>query len=201
MKSLFITMEGIEACGKSTQAKLLYQTLLTQNIDAVWTREPGGTPVSEQIRSILLDPQNTEITPETELLLYLAARNQHTAQVILPALHSGKFVICDRYSDSTLAYQGSARKIGIDKIIHINNFATYGLVPDLTFIIDIPIEVYKERIKGRVIDRIEAESVDFHKTVREAFLDIVKSDERYVLIDGTKSIQEIQSDIWQSLAI
>jgi len=199
MKSLFITFEGIEGCGKSTQAMLLHKALTHQGIANLWTREPGGTPISEMIRHILLDPKNTEMTHETELLLYIASRSQHTFQVIVPALKSGKFVICDRFTDSTLAYQGAARKIDIDTIRPINLFATRGLMPDMTFVIDLPIDVAKERLATRTVDRMEAESAEFHQTVRDAFLDLAKKDQRYKIVDGNRDVEVIHNEIWQLL--
>ena len=195
--SLFITFEGIEGSGKSTQVNLLKEALRSKGLEVFVTREPGGPPISEKIREILLDPENHEMTPETELLLYLAARNQHTAQWILPALKKGQFVICDRYFDSTIAYQGVARKLDLNTIQNINEFATYSLKPDVTFVIDIPVEMSKDRLIGKKLDRIEAESIDFHKAVREAFLDISKKSDRYVVIDGRKEIKKIQKEIYE----
>ena len=190
-KPLFITFEGIEACGKSTQAKMLNDYLIAKGQKVLLTREPGGPNISEKIRSILLDPENKEMTAETELLLYLASRNQHTAEWILPALNEGNIVICDRYFDSTFAYQGVARKIDLDIIKQINNFATFGLVPDITFVLDISVEMSILRQKGKKLDRMESESIDFHEAVRRAYLEIAKENNRYVIIDGSKNVDEI----------
>ena len=196
MKSLFITFEGIEACGKSTQAKLLQNALNLKNIAVLLTREPGGPHISEKIRELLLDSQHTEMTSETELLLYLAARNQHTAQWILPALKNNKCVICDRYFDSTFAYQGAARKIDLKMIEFINDFATYNLKPDLTFIIDIPVQISQERLIGKKLDRIEFESVEFHNNVREFYLQTAKKSNRYIIIDGNNKIEDVHNKIF-----
>ena len=195
--NLFITFEGIEGSGKSTQVNLLKEALESDGHEVFVTREPGGPAISEKIREILLDPENKEMTSETELLLYLASRNQHTSQWILPALQKGQFVICDRYFDSTLAYQGVARKLEISMIQKINNFATYGLKPDITFILDIPLDMSKERQKGKELDRIESENKDFHKAVKQAFLDISKENERYIVIDGRKKIEDIKKEIYK----
>jgi len=199
MTGFFITFEGIEGCGKSTQAKLLYDYLTSNGKEALLTREPGGTSISEQIRQVLLDPQNKEMTAETELLLYLASRNQHTQQLIIPALNSGKIVICDRYSDSTLAYQGAARKITLDTIKPINNFATHGLVPDITIILDIPVSLHAQRLQGKIVDRIEAESEAFHNKVREAFLEMANDDKRYIVINGEDKIETIHFQVLHAL--
>jgi len=199
MTGFFITFEGIEGCGKSTQARLLYNYLTSKGKEALLTREPGGTGISEQIRQVLLDPQNKEMTPETELLLYLASRNQHTQQIIIPTLTSGKIVICDRYSDSTFAYQGAARKITLDTIKHIDYFATHGLVPDVTIILDIPVSLHAQRLQGKMVDRIEAESEDFHEMVREAFLEMAKQGNRYIVINGEDKIETIHFQVLHSL--
>lgn len=195
MEKLFITFEGIEGCGKSTQAKLLAEYLQNNNHQVVLTREPGGTNISEQIRSIILDPKNTEMTPETELLLYLAARNQHTAQKIIPALNNKQIVISDRYYDSTFAYQGVARKINYDKIIYMNSFATYNLIPDITFIMDIPISESIKRIIHKKLDRLEQEPEEFHKNVRDAFLKLASKEKRFIILNGMQSIDTIHQEI------
>jgi len=199
MKGFFITFEGIEGCGKSTQSKLLFNYLTSKGYEAVLTREPGGTSISEQIRQILLDTQNKEMTPETELLLYLAARNQHTQKLIIPALTCGKIVICDRYSDSTLAYQGVARKITLDSVKNINFFATHGLVPDVTIILDIPVSLHTQRLQGKVVDRIEAESEVFHQMVRDAFLELSEQDKRYIVLNGEDKIETVHFQVLHSL--
>jgi len=194
-KSLFITFEGIEACGKSTQATLLKSALIQLNHDVILTREPGGTEISEEIRRLLLNPNYKEMTAETELLLYLAARSQHTSELILPALLDNIIVICDRYFDSTIAYQGAARKLDLNIIKRINTFATSGLIPDITFILDIPVEVSIERQKNKRLDRMENENFDFHVRVREGYLNLLKNNDdnmnRFCLIDATQTIEHI----------
>jgi len=197
MEGLFITFEGVEGCGKTTQAKLLYEFLIQKNIECVLTHEPGGTRISEKIREILLDKENGEMVYLTELFLYLASRSQHTFEKIIPSLKSGKVVICDRYFDSTLAYQGEGRNIPKQKVIEINNFATGGLIPHLTFLIDIDVEKGIERVKERKgFDRMESQNTDFHKRVRGAFLSLARENkERFRIIDGSKPIEQIHKEI------
>ena len=191
----FITFEGVEGCGKSTQAKLLAEYLKQKGYKVLLTREPGGPKISEKIRDILLDADNKEMLPETELLLYMASRSQHTGEWIIPALSKDFIVISDRYYDSTIAYQGAARSINLDVIKRITDYATYGLTPDITFLIDIPAELGLSRIAPNEADRLEKESLDFHKKVRNGFLSLSKQQrERFFVINGEKSIKDI-SDI------
>jgi len=194
-KGLFITFEGIEGSGKSTQAQLLKEYLVSEGRKVFLTREPGGPKISEQIREILLSNENKEMSPETELLLYLAARSQHTSECIIPALNRGEFVICDRYIDSTLAYQGIARELNLGTVIDINEFATYGLKPDLTFILDLPTDLLIYRLLKKRLDRIESESIEFHNKVRDAFLNIAKYDERYIVMDSRDDIYVLHEKI------
>jgi len=192
----FITFEGIEGCGKSTQSKLLSDYLNSAGYDVLMTREPGGPPISEKIRDILLANEHHKMLPETELLLYMASRAQHTGEWIMPALNEGKIVICDRYSDSSIAYQGGGRDLDLDMIREMIRFATFGLVPDLTFLIDIPAEVGIERIKQKAPDRIESEAIAFHRKVRNVFLNVAKQETyRYIIINGNDDITSIQSQI------
>lgn len=194
MEGLFITFEGIEGCGKSTQANLLYDFLMNKNMECVLTHEPGGTPISEEIRSILLDNKNSEMVPLAELFLYYASRAQHTYEKIMPALREGKNVISDRYYDSTIAYQGEGRGIPNQKVCEINNFATGGLIPQITFLIDIPADVGIGRLTTK--DRIEKEKLEFHNRVRGAFLTIARENkERVKIIDGMKPIEDIHKEI------
>ena len=191
----FITFEGVEGCGKSTQAKLLAEHLKKKGYNVLLTREPGGPKISEQIRTILLNAENTEMLPETELLLYMASRSQHTGEWILPALSNDFIVISDRYYDSTIAYQGAARSIDMDVIKRITDYATYGLTPDITFLIDIPAELGLSRIAPDEADRLEKESIEFHKKVRNGFLLLSKlQSKRFFVINGQNSIKDI-SDI------
>jgi len=197
-KGFFITFEGIEGCGKSTQAMLLAGVLREKGYEVLLTREPGGPAISEAIRKILLDPENFEMLPETEMLLYMASRSQHTGQWILPALKEGKIVISDRYFDSTIAYQGAARDIDLDMIETITRFATFGTDPDLTFLIDVPVETGLKRIQSRKLDRLEMEAVDFHQKVRQQYLFIAsKYTSRYNVINGDDLVDSIHQTIMQ----
>lgn len=195
-KGFFITFEGIEGCGKSTQALLLANALRERGHEVLLTREPGGPVISEVIRKILLDPEYFEMLPETEMLLYMASRSQHTGQWILPALKEGKIVISDRYYDSTIAYQGAARELDYSIIETITHFATYNTDPDLTFLMDLPVEVGMKRIKNRKLDRLELENPDFHAKVREQYLFIAaKYNFRYIVIDGDDLVDSIHHKI------
>ena len=192
MQGVFITFEGVEGSGKSTQIRLLEQYLLKQGLDCFVTREPGGTPISEAIRHLLLDVNNAEMVAETELLLYLASRAQHTAEWIIPALEQGKIVICDRYTDSSLAYQGGGRKLAASVINTLTSFATRNLKPDITFLLDVDVETGQKRIRNRKLDRLEEESLNFHKQVRQEYLKLAKrNQDRYIIIDGSRGMQEI----------
>ena len=195
-KGLFITFEGIEGCGKSTQARMLKEFLVNEGKSVFLTREPGGPKISEEIREILLSVENKEMLPQTEVLLYMASRSQHTGEWIIPELEKGKIVISDRYYDSTFAYQGAARKINGKLIDTIRRYATFGLVPDITFLVDLPEEIGLSRILEKDADRLEQESMEFHKRVRNGFLDLAdKEPERFVVLDGKKDINEIYNDV------
>lgn len=195
-RGLFITFEGIEGCGKSTQAKLLEEYLKEQGIDVFLTREPGGPKIAEQIREMLLSIDNKEMLPETEVLLYMASRSQHTGEWIIPELNKGKTVISDRYYDSTFAYQGAARDIDGKLIDTIRKYATFGLVPDLTFLVDLPEQIGLSRILAKDADRLEQESIDFHGRVRDGFLALAKEESaRFIVLDGKKSIDQIHNDV------
>lgn len=196
MKGLFITFEGGEGCGKSTQAKLLTEFLQAQNEKAIFTREPGGPKISEKIREMLLSKENHEMENRTEVLLYSAARAQHTAQWILPNLEEGNIVISDRYYDSTTAYQGAARLLNSADINHLNRFATFDLQPDITFLIDVEVEVGLSRLDKTKIDRLEAESIEFHKRVRQGYLKLAKENpKRIIVIDGNLSVEKVNEKI------
>ncbi len=197
---MFITFEGIDLCGKTTQAEILVNRLKNLGYDVIFVREPGGTRISEIIRDILLSTQNREMTPVAELFLFSASRAQLVKEVIIPALDLGKVVICDRFYDSTLAYQGYGRGIDIEKIKIINELASFGLVPDITFLIDIPVdEIYKRKISEagkKESDRMENSGFEFYERVRRGYLEIANRSERFVVIDGTKKIEEIGKQIW-----
>lgn len=194
MSGLFITFEGIDLCGKSTQAERLAAHLRERGLDVVFSREPGGPPISEKIREILLDPENRAMTALTELLLYEASRAQHTEELIRPALEAGKWVVSDRYGDASFAYQGYGRKLGGELVRGLNQLATGGLVPDLTIVLDLPPEEAARRSKGEgwKADRLERERVDFHRRVREGYLQLAKEEpERVEIIDGRGTVEEI----------
>ncbi len=194
MKGLFITFEGIEGSGKSTQMVLLGQKLAELGLPVLLTREPGGPPIAEAIRALLLDPTRSEMLPQTELLLYSASRAQHTGELILPALREGKVVLCDRYYDSTFAYQGAARSQDMDFIRFLTAFATFSTVPGLTFLIDLPVAEGMARIQGRQLDRLEQEDDSFHELVRAQFLDLAKiHSNRFVVLDGSLPREDIHA--------
>jgi len=197
----FITFEGIEGCGKSTQAVLLSNALKEKGCDVLLTREPGGPIISEAIRKILLDPENYEMLPETEMLLYMASRSQHTGQWIIPALNEGKVVISDRYYDSTIAYQGAARELNYSIIEIITRFATFNTDPDMTFLVDVPVEVGMKRIQSRKLDRLEMENFEFHKKVRDQYLYIAsKHNSRYNVINGDDLVTTIHENIMAAVS-
>ena len=196
MTGLFITFEGIERSGKSTQMVLRGQKLSDRGLPVLLSREPGGPPIAEAIRALLLDPRRGEMLPRTELLLYCASRAQHTGEWILPALKEGKTVLCDRYFDSTFAYQGAARDQDMDFIRLLTAFATFNTVPDITFLIDLPVAVGLARINDRQLDRLEREDVSFHERVRTQYLDLAKThSERFVVLDGSLSREDIHARV------
>ena len=203
-KGIFITIEGIEGCGKSTQAKMLGKYLGKKGLDVILTREPGGTEIGNQIRKILLDRKNKKILAVTELLLYAASRAQHVNEVIAPELAEGKIVVCDRFSDATTAYQGYGRGLDKKMISVLDKFSTGGLVPDLTIILDLPEKVGLERAKRRNREmgisrgegRIEEEGLVFHRKVRRGYLKIAKDDQKRVkVINALRSMEEINAEI------
>lgn len=200
-KSKFITFEGIEGVGKSTNIIFAKNFLEQHGFDIILTREPGGTPVSEKIREILLNPTTEVITKETELLLMFASRKQHLETVIKPALAQGKWVLCDRYVDSSYAYQGYGREIDIDKIKFLDNWLLQKVIPDVTFIFDVPVELGLSRAKNRSqADRIEQEEIQFFQKVRDGYLDLAKQySQRIKLIDATQSIESVQETLHENL--
>ena len=195
---MFITFEGIEGCGKSTQAKKLHEFFLSKKLNAILTREPGGTLVGEKIREILIDGKIAKLEAKTELLLNFAARLEHVEKLIKPALNSGQIVISDRFFDSTFAYQGSAFGIDEKVIEEIKKITIDDFKPDITFFIDIPVSLAFERIKGRLTNnRYEKFGHEFHQKVRDGFLDLAEKNPRIKTIDGTMSIEKIFSKIIQ----
>ncbi len=198
---MFITFEGLDFSGKSTQIKLLADRLRSEKQTVSVLREPGGTPFGEKIRSILLDTQFSGMTAVGEFLLFSASRAQLVEGVIKPSLASGAVVICDRFYDSSTAYQGWGRGIPLEAIRTVNELATEKLVPDLTFFIDIPLKEVEQRIqeRGEGKDRMESGGRAFYERVREGYLKLAADEKRFHIVDGTKSIEEIQQAIWNSV--
>jgi len=198
-KRMFITFEGLDGSGKTTQATLLVHRLSALGREVMFLREPGGTTVSEKIRAILLDKQHLELRQKTELLLFSAARAQLVEDVIRPALRSGKVVICDRFYDSTTAYQGYGRKLNLDEIRSINTLATSGTTPDLTVLVDVELDELRRRrhSAGIVDDRMESSGVEFYQRVRGGYLAMtVAEPKRIILINGMRPVEEIHNEIW-----
>lgn len=203
MSGLFITFEGVEGCGKSTQVRLLTESLQNAGLGVHVTREPGGTRIGESIRAVLLDAANTAMCKETEVLLYAASRAQHVSEVIRPKLAEGLVVISDRYADATAAYQGAARGFTTAQLKSLHTLATQDLQPHLTIILDIPVADGLARVLQRSIeagtrayDRLEAESVEFHERVRAAYLALAQEDpQRIRVLDGRRSKIENHNDI------
>ena len=200
---MFITIEGPEGSGKSTAVNTAVNHLIDLGYRIVRTREPGGTPISERIREVILDKENTSMDPRTEALLYAASRRQHLVEKVWPALERGEIVVCDRYLDSSLAYQGGARHLGVDEVLNVNLFATENTYPDLTLLFDIDPEIGLERIAAnatREVNRLDLEKLEFHKTVRNTFLELAKRyPERYVIIDASKSKDEVAKDTIEAI--
>jgi dTMP kinase len=198
LKGFFITLEGGEGSGKTTQALRLFQSLTTRGYDVLRTREPGGTPVAERLRGVLLDCSAEALTPETEALLMLAARRQHVEHVIRPALAGGKVVICDRFSDSTLAYQGYGRGLDLKLLRMINRWATGALTPHLTLLFDIPIAVGLRRRHGEPGDqnRLDHETRRFHSNVRAGFQALAKREPRRIkIVDARQSPDSVAAEV------
>ncbi len=203
MHGLFISFEGIDGSGKSTQASLLFEKLVQDGMSTIYLREPGGTKISEKIRELLLDVENIDMTERAEFLLYAASRAQLVQQKIQPALNAGQIVICDRFIDSSTAYQGIGRRLGDTIIEEINRFATANLVPDMTFIIDIPLQTSIERTENSELapDRLENEKTEFKQRVIDAYRRLAqKHPERIRTLSGENSIEQISNDIWKLVA-
>lgn len=197
----FITFEGCDGSGKSTQARLLYEYLQKSGVECVLTREPGGGKISESIRSIILDGKNVEMSDECEALLYAAARAQHLKEVVEPALAKGKVVVCDRYVDSSFAYQATARGLGEEFISKINAFALEKYLPDITFFVDLTAEdAFKRKHGADENDRLEQAGMAFHQKVYEGFLLRAKNEpERFVRLDGKKSISQLHQEVVEKI--
>ena len=196
MSGLFISFEGIDGCGKSTQADLLRSYLESKGEQVELLREPGGTALSEQIREILLNPNNDKMDPSTESILLSASRAQLTREIIIPALERGNVVICDRYADSTLAYQGYGRGINLEWLEKLNAFATAGLKPDITLLVDLPVDEAFNRMQSKSFDRIEMEGIEFLNKVRSGYLELTdRFSKRYFMIDGMETIEEMSKKI------
>lgn len=197
MTGLFITLEGPEGAGKSTNREYLAAQLLAQGIDVLLTREPGGTPLAERIRELLLAPSDETMHADTELLLVFAARAQHLAEVIRPALARGAIVLCDRFTDATYAYQGGGRGLSHERIAALEDFVQGGLRPDLTLVFDLPVEVGLARATARGrLDRFEQEGRTFFDAVRSTYLSRAKAEPgRYRLVDAAQSLSQVQQSL------
>lgn len=199
--ALFVTIEGPEGSGKTTIGKKIVEKLINDGYEVIYTREPGGIEIAEQIRQVILDVNNTNMDPRTEALLYAASRRQHLIEKIVPAIKDNKIIICDRFVDSSLAYQGHARKLGIDNVYEINKFAIDTLMPDLTLLFDIDPSVGLDRInanKLREVNRLDLEQLEFHTLVREGFLIIQKREpNRIKIVNANQSIENVFNDAYK----
>lgn len=199
----FIAIEGPDGSGKTSVIQALRQKLEQNGLEVVTTREPGGSPIAEQIRQVILDVENHAMDVRTEALLYAASRRQHLVETILPNVQAGKLVISDRFVMSSLAYQGMARGIGLDPVWAINQFAIDGQMPDLTLLVDVPAEVGLERIQAakgqRQYDRLDRESLAFHQRVRQTYLDLAQDWANLEILDGQKSIEAVSQECYDIL--
>ena len=196
----FITLEGIEGVGKTTNIEFLRELLEKKGINALVTREPGGTPLAEDVRKVLLETRDESMDPITESLLIFAARSQHVSTVIQPALNAGRWVLCDRYTDATYAYQGGGRGVALETLERLAEFAQGSLWPDLTIYLDAPVDQALARIANRQPDRFETEDSEFFARVRARYLAIAESEERMVLIDATQSIEAVRLRLVSAIA-
>jgi dTMP kinase len=196
MAGLFITVEGIDGAGKSTHLEWMRAYFDGRRRAVVLTREPGGTPLGEALRALLLDPEH-RIDPEAEALLMFAARREHLERVIVPALEAGKVVVCDRFTDATFAYQGGGRGVSATRLEVLEDWVQRGLQPDLTLLFDVPVKVGRERLaRGRTLDRFEGEQADFFERVRAAYLERARRfSTRFRIIDSTRSIAEVRKEL------
>lgn len=196
---MFITLEGPEGSGKSSQLPLLQDFLINMGYSVYSTREPGGTPIGDQIRDVLLDNQNIEMHPRAEILLFQASRAQLVEQVILPRIKRGEIVLCDRYADSTIAYQGYGHQVNLEILSAIINYATGGLKPDLTFLLDIDVRLgLQRRKKEGDINRLDQLLIEFHQRVRQGYHQLAKSEpDRWELIDASQPFDQVRHEIQQ----
>lgn len=197
-KGIFITIEGPDGSGKTTIINMLAENLQKEGFEVMATREPGGIEIAEQIRQVILDRDNMAMDPRTEALLYAAARRQHLAEKVKPALDNGKIILCDRFVDSSLAYQGYARGLGIDEVYSINEFAIENMMPELTLYFDLAPELGLERInknKGREVNRLDLENLEFHQKVREGYMILAERfTDRIVKIDASRDLETVYED-------
>ncbi|MDR0331102.1 MAG: dTMP kinase [Chitinispirillales bacterium] len=197
-RGFFFTFEGIDGCGKSTQLTRVAERLRESGTACVVTREPGGAPISEKIRELLISPCSSQMRPETELLLYLSARAQHVREVVKPAIDRGETVLCDRFEQATFAYQGHGRGLDIDVLRDVNAFATGGISPDITFVFDIPVTLSQERLNqiGKGKDRMESAGVQFFERVRKGYLEAAeKNPQKIKLLDGARDMDVLTGEI------
>lgn len=201
MSGLFITFEGPEGSGKTTIANMVLDTLKNEGYEVLYTREPGGIDIAEQIRDVILDKKNTAMDPKTEALLYAASRRQHLVEKVLPALQANKIVLCDRFVDSSLVYQGVGRGLGIDTVYQMNLFAIDDLMPELTIFFDVQPEIGLARINkdaNREVNRLDLETLDFHKKVYEGYVEVAKHfKDRIVSVDASKEKEEVYEAVLQ----
>jgi dTMP kinase len=204
----FITFEGVEGCGKSTQIKLIADALRIEGRDVLATEEPGGSDIGKELRRLLLNRSQIKISSEAELLLFMADRAQHVREMILPALDENRIVLCDRFSDATIAYQGFGRGMDLKEIENLNRFACADLKPDLTFLFDISVEEGIARAMKRMAnaelskreDRFESEEINFHERVRKGYLKLAQNEAaRFRIVDGSKGIEEVHAAVWAEI--
>lgn len=202
---MFIAFEGIEGCGKSTQSRMVFEHLQAQGVDALWTRQPGGCDLGVRLRAMLLGREGSALTPMCELFLYLADRAQHVAEVIRPALAAGRVVLCDRFTDSTLAYQGYGRGLNLPMLHAMNEAAVAGCRPDLTLVLDLPVSLGLDRARVRNAEqgqsesegRFEAESMVFHQRIRDGYLALAAgTSARHVVIPADGTLEEVFGRVW-----
>ena len=207
-RGIFITFEGIDGCGKTTQMRLLVERLRSDSYDVLESAEPGGTRIGTQVRRILLDSANQELSPTAELLLYFACRAQNVDEWIKPAIEQGRIVVSDRFTDSTVVYQGVGRGLGVETVMQLHEIACRGLNPDLTIIVDIDLETSLARARNRNITlserqqpdetRMDEQAVEFHRRARDAYAELARTgSQRICMIDGRRPIEAIAEDIWE----